>query len=117
MTDQTGTIDEDSTRDEQLEATQRSLLAMPIEEETVTPPTLDEIRQFLKKQNNNTDNQERKANGEKVANYYFGRLQLAEMKTYLKSRFGETWKDKFAIVENFTKSVSSQLSTIYKKSP
>lgn len=98
-------------------ATVRSTLVMPIDPPDITPPTIEEIREFIKLQNISEDNDEKKTNGEKVANYYFGRLQLKELEDYLMSRFPDTWRDKFKIAENFVKSVSRQLSTIYKGSP
>jgi hypothetical protein len=111
------TIDDTKLDEEQPKATVRSTLAMPIDPPEIIPPTLEEIRQFINDANQDEDNQERKATGERVANYYFGRLQLKELEDYLKNRFPETWQDKFKVCENFVKSVSRQLSTIYKKSP
>ena len=115
MTDASTITDLDNG--EQPIATVKSTLAMPIDPPDITPPTIEEVREFIKSQNQSEDNEEKKKNGEKVANYYFGRLQLKELQEYLQRRFRDTWQDKFMIAENFVKSTSRQLSTIYKSSP
>lgn len=103
---------------EQDHATVPSVLAMAPDNITAQDPvTMEQVRQFMLDQEQDKDKQEAKRDGDKVANYYFDRLQMDELEEHLRIEFPNTWRNKFRMTENFTKSVSRQLSSIYKKKP
>lgn len=115
MSDVRTTITESGS--DQEHATVKSVLAQaPDEFVQLTAPTVGEVVQFVKQINADQDRIEAKRDGATVSNYYFGRLQMQELTDHLKSEFPQTYKNKFKITENFTKSTSRQLSTIYKQS-
>ena len=111
------TIIDPNPSSEQKKATVRSTLAMAVEMGEPETITMDQVRSFLKGLDKDQDNIERKELGEQGANYYFGRMQLKETEDYMVAEFPDTWKTKVKQAENFTKSVSRQLSQMYKSPP
>ncbi len=102
---------------QQQHATVQSFKAMAPQDFTPENVTLEEVVEFQKEIDKDKDRQEAKRDGNTVSNYYFGRLQMQELEDHLRVEFPQTWAQKFKITENFTKSTSRQLSTIYKKPP
>lgn len=114
MSDDATTLS-DGTGDQE-HATVKSVLAQaPDEFFEPVPVTLEEVRAFQLNIQVDQDRIEAKRDGDTVSNYYHGRLQMQELQDHLRIEFPETYRSKFRITENFTKSVSKQLSTIYKQ--
>ncbi len=115
------TIDDSRTIDDrtgdQDHATVASVRAMIPEEFRTEAVTMAEVRAFQMDIDKDQDRQEAKRDGQTVSNYYFNRLQMKELEDHLRIEFPQTWESKFRVTENFTRSTSRQLSTIYKKAP
>ena len=102
---------------EQESATVKSVLVTaPDEFVEAQSVTMDEARKFQIEINKDEDRIEAKKTGAVVSNYYHGRLQMLELSDWMRQEFPQTHASKFKIVENFVKSTSRQLSTIYKQS-